>query len=116
VIVSFVKAIDWIKQLNPNAKIIFLTYGSNIIVNDRAERMCRYLEQDYFKMFDFNFPVHVYCELYYDMIASISKVVSTMTLFSDELIDDKYVSSDGLHFNEQGHELIANKLLSQVTF
>jgi len=115
VIVSFVKAVDWIKQINPKAKIIFLTFGGDEVIRDRARRMSKYLEEEYFKSFNFKFPVSLYYDAYTKLMDNIGKVCDTMYMLPEELIEDEYISDDGIHPNEKGHELIAKKLLAQLT-
>ena len=116
VVVSFVKAVDWIKQINPKARIVFLTFGSKEIILDRARRMSKYLEEEYFKSFNFKFPTSLYYDAYTKLMDNIGKVCDTIFMLPDELVEDKYISDDGLHPNEKGHELIAKKLLAQLTF
>lgn len=60
VTVSLVKAIDWIKQLNPVCKIYFLALGDEGAINTFAGNECYYLENDYFSKFDFKFPISVF--------------------------------------------------------
>ncbi|MBR4377288.1 MAG: SGNH/GDSL hydrolase family protein [Bacilli bacterium] len=115
VIVSFVKAIDWIKQLNPNVRIHFLAFGeSDNIILSRGINMCNYLEKDYFSKFDFKFPVSMYVSTYKKLISHISKVCDIMYMFDDEMIKDEFLSDDNIHPNEIGHERIAKNILKQI--
>ncbi len=116
VVVSFVKAIDWIKQLNPNVKIYFLTFGNDIIIQNRGERMCNYLKHDYFKNFNFDFPVSVYSNTYKQIVDNIRKVCDTIDMFDAEMFEDmdSYISDDGIHPNARGHRRIADNILKQL--
>jgi lysophospholipase L1-like esterase len=115
--VSFVKAVDWIKQLNPKAHIYFLAFSGEDVIYDRAERMCAYLKSDYFKDFDFEFPVSVYVKTYNQMIDNISKVCDIITMFDSTTYlkgdRDAYMSDDNIHPNEIGHKMIAGNIVKQ---
>ena len=113
VTVSLVKAIDWINQLNPNARIIFLVPGSDSVIYAKSVEMCHYLEHDYFKQFDFSFPDTLYCETYKKIIQNVSIICDTMYMFDDGMLDSKYLSDDGIHPNDSGHYRIAQNILSQ---
>lgn len=116
VTVSFVKAVDWIKQLNPDAKIWFLSFGSEYIVRDRGRSMCDYLENDYFSKFNFTFPLSLYVDTYEKIIYNISKVCDIINMFDDEMLNDKeYISDDNIHPNEKGHARIAQNILNQFS-
>ena len=111
VVVSLVKAVDWIKQLNPYCKIVFLAPGSDDIISTKAVRMCNYLEKDYFKKFDFNFPTSVYADIYKQIISQVNNICDIIYMFDDEMISEEYLSDDNIHPNEQGHKRIANNIM-----
>lgn len=113
VIVSFIKAIDWIKQLNPDVKIIFLTFGGNVVVSQKGSRMCDYLNNEYFAKFDFTFPVSWYSDTYNKIIYDISKVCDTIYMFDIDSMGDEYLSDDKIHPNVEGHKRIAETILNQ---
>jgi len=116
VIVSFVKAVDWIKQLNPNTTIHFLGITDDAIIVNRATKMCEYLKNDYFKSFSFDFPVNIYVAYYKQIIDNISKVCDIITMFDAAMLDDmnSYISNDNIHPNEKGHKRIADNILMQL--
>ena len=114
VTVSFVKAVDWIRQLNPNVEIIFLSIGSDTIIHTQAVCMCKYLETEYFKDFNFKFPESVYANIYNEIISNIRKVCDIMYMFDDSMTDTKYFSNDNIHPNEKGHRRIAYNILEQI--
>lgn len=111
VVVSFVKAIDWITQLNPTARVIFLVFGSENVVQAKAKNMCNYLEKEYFYQFDFKFPINKYAEIYTQIIRDICKVCDIIVMFDDEMLNYRYLSSDNIHPNEEGHKRIAENIL-----
>lgn len=113
VTVSFVKAVDWIKQLNPYVNIHFLSFGSDAVIKQKGANMCNYLEQDYFSKFDFKFPVSVYVQIYNEIVHNISKVCDIMYMFDDEMVSAEYLSNDNIHPNELGHKGIAHNILAQ---
>jgi lysophospholipase L1-like esterase len=119
VVVSFVKAVDWIKQINQRAQIVFLAFcntqylvNSNIVLK-RGNQMCDYLEHDYFAKFDFKFPVTKYVRIYEDIIFNISKVCDIISMFDEEMLRDEYISDDNIHPNVEGHKRIAENILRQ---
>lgn len=114
VTVSFVKAIDWIKQLNPDAEIVFLASGKDKIIEFQANNMCAYLRSDYFASFDFRFPTSVYTQIYNEIISNIHKVCDIIYMFDDSMTDTKYFSDDNIHPNELGHKRIALNILKQL--
>ena len=114
VVVSLVKALDWIRQINSDAKIYFLQFGDPIIVRNRATRMCDYLQYDYFKQFKFTFPVSVYICTYNEIIDKVRQICDIITIFDAEMISDEYISDDGIHPNVKGHKRIAFNILEQI--
>lgn len=114
VVVSLVKAVDWIKQLNPNVKIIFLAPGDKFIIEDKAYRMCSYLENEYFEKFDFKFPESVYAQTFIKFLDNVRNICDIIYMFDDTTLEDEYISNDGIHPNEKGHQRIASNILRQI--
>ena len=111
VIISFVKAIDGIKQINNYGKIHFLTISDDIdIVKEHAEYQCMYLRDDYFRGYDFNFPASKWAELYMKIMVAVSKRVEVIPMVDDKDFFYKYLSTDNLHPNEEGHSVIAHTI------
>lgn len=109
VTVSLVKAIDWIKQLNPFCKIYFLALGDEGAISTFAENECRYLENDYFSKFDFKFPVSVFSDIYSKILTNIDKICDIIYMFDGEVSSD-WLSSDGVHPSNDGHIEIASNI------
>ena len=108
VMISFIKALDGIRQLNPRAEIKFLSISDN---NETLLRyailQCCYLQEEYFVNYDFNFPASKWADLYRYLIDSVSKSVTVIPMIHTTEFIDKYISSDLIHPNEDGHRLIA---------
>ena len=111
VMISFVKALDGIRQLNPTANIKFLSVtDDNKILLSYAELQCLYLEEDYFINYNFKFPVSKWADTYKYLIDAISKSVPVIPMVVDKDFMDKFISSDCLHPNEDGHRIIATNI------
>ncbi len=114
VIVSLVKAVDWIKQINSEAKIIFLIPGSGKVIKSKSENMCKYLEKEYFSKFDFYFPTSVYVDTYNKILCDVCKICSIMYMFDDDMESDEFISDDNIHPNRAGHIRIAENIKNQL--
>ena len=111
VMISFVKALDGIRQLNPTANIKFLSVSDNDRVLLRyAELQCLYLEEEYFVNYDFKFPISKWADTYKYLVDAISKSVPVIPMIFDESFIDKHIASDNLHPNEDGHRIIATNI------
>lgn len=113
VIVSFVKVIDGIRQLT-SSNIYFLSVSNNDdIINEYSKLQCEYLKNDYFKGYDFEFPVSLYAKLYKDFISAVSKRVEVIPMIDDINFfheNAECIGSDNLHPNEKGHFIIAETI------
>lgn len=108
VIISFVKALDSIKQINPRCKIVFLSLSNNdIIIKEYAELQCAYLECEYFKDYDFNMPETFWANTYISLIEAIKKSCEVIPMITYENFFDEYLSDDKVHPNNEGYERIA---------
>ena len=115
VMISFVKALDGIRQLNPRAKIKFLSVTDNdIVLLEYAALQCSYLEEDYFMNYDFKFPVSKWADTYKYFINAVSQSVTVIPMILDTEFMDKYISSDMLHPNEDGHRIIATNIAKLI--
>lgn len=109
VTVSLVKAIDWIKQLNPVCKIYFLALGDEGAISTFAGNECYYLENNYFSKFDFKFPVSVFSDIYNKILTNIDKICDIIYMFDGEVSSD-WLSDDGVHPSNAGHIEIASNI------
>lgn len=116
VMVSVIKAVDYIKQINPRCKIYFLRLSDELQIERKfAEAQCNYLKNVYFKNFDFqNFPVDVWLNNYTQLIVRISKILPVIPMFLDVDCKD-IIGKDGLHPNIVGHAFIYENIISYLS-
>lgn len=118
VLIDFVKAIDAIKQLNPNAKIYFLTVFG--VSNAFGETQTKYLNNEYLKK---------YCEykkqsykpiewvgVYYGFLGNVidPSGIECIEMFEN---DEQYLDNldeDGLHPNDKGYQIIAENIKKEL--
>lgn len=115
VVISFVKAIDWIKQLNPNCKIYFLSLCDNDwVIRDYATLQVNYLNNDYFKKYEFNIPSSLWATTYRSIIDAVERSCSSIPMiFSDDFFDC-HISEDGIHPDDYGYQIIAGNIEGQL--
>lgn len=116
--VSLIKAVDWIYQINPDIKnIIFLSPGSEEVIEERSIKMTKYLETEYFSNFNFKFPWRLYEDNYKKLLDNVKYTCDILHLFDDEMLKDMdaYMSNDGLHPNEKGHSRIADNIIQKLS-
>lgn len=114
VIISFVKALDWIKQLNPNADIYFLALSEDRdIIENFAKLQCTYLKTDYFKFYDFIFPKSIWSTTYVSLIRALAKVVKVVPMIT-EFSFEEHIDKDNLHPNDKGYRLIAETVSEYI--
>lgn len=118
VIISFIKALDAIKQINSKARIIFLTISNALTIQQKdlissyGKLQCDYLENVYFKNFRFNFPESVWVLTYISIIKGIQKTGIEMVSIYDDRFVNEFLSDDFIHPNNNGHLQIAKTLES----
>lgn len=111
VMVSFVKAIDRIKQLNKNAKIYFLVLSHDTFIIDKyAQLQCNYLTSDYFHGYDFNIPKTVWAQNYTKIVDIVKQRCDVISMIDDKCFLNLHLSDDKVHPNDYGYKLIAEKL------
>lgn len=110
-IISFVKALDGINQINRHAKKIFLSISNDDeVIDEMARRQCDYLSNDYFDGYDFSFPVTRWAHIYKRMIRKISKRIEVVPMIDNIKFFDynaECISDDYIHPNYKGHTEIA---------
>lgn len=114
VVVSLVKALDWIKQLNPQSKVYFLALGDKKTVYEFALNNSHYLEHEYFSKFDFKFPPSIYSKIYDEILDKISKICDIIFMFKSDEFSDELLSDDNLHPNDEGHKIIAKNINAKI--
>lgn len=114
VIVTFVKAIDWIRQLNPYCKIHCLSISDDDdIISAYAELQCKYLENEYFKGYGFTFPHGIWQSNYMKLIDGFKKRANVIPMITDSSFlqeSSHLLCDDRLHPNELGHKKIAETI------
>lgn len=98
--IDFIKCIDFIKQINNQCDICFITLSKNVV--NMAKGQCNYLNKDYLKTLSKKIKKDEWIRLYADFIVFISSIVKTIEL---PLFD---LDSDMIHPNDKGYEEIAN--------
>ena len=110
-IVSCVKALDGISQINNRAKKVFLSISDNPeVVNEMARRQCDYLANVYFAGYDFSFPYTKWADNYNTLIREIAKRIKVVPMIDDMRFFDYNagcISDDNIHPNYKGHTEIA---------
>lgn len=111
VLVSFVKALDFIKQINPKAEIIFLSLSyMDSIIRETALLQCHYLKEDYFKGFDFDIPQTLWYNNYKTLVNKISTICRVIPMIDYDCFYDEYLSYDNLHPNVGGYKVIGKTI------
>lgn len=114
VVISFVKALDGIKQkIKNDTKIKFLSISDDYdTIYKYAKKQCSYLEKEYFKDYNFHFPDYMWAANYKKLISEISKRVEVIPMIKKSDVDfmDLFLGPDDLHPNEVGNEIIAENI------
>lgn len=115
VMVSFVKAVDLIKQINPDAKIIFLSISDrDKVIMDTAKLHCNYLSNIYFHDFEFEIPFRLWYNNYKTLIDKIMKHCKVVPMITQDDFYDNYLSDDNIHPTVEGHKIIAENIKAKM--
>ena len=117
VLIDFVKCLDYIRQLNSNCKIYFLTLGEN--VNTFASGQIEYLKNDYLKSIS-NLVFSASDNLKLKWISLYDEFISYVKNMELEMIEfpkfgEDELDKDGLHPNDKGYSKIANTIIKHIT-
>ena len=117
IVVAVAKALDYIKQVNPNAKVYWLKpIQDRALIEEFAKYHVKYLFEDYltgFRKADDNSALRWaddYEKIYHcisrqtRLIAGISEIPTLKDLFA----------SDNIHFNDEGHKKLARVLEEEI--
>lgn len=117
-IISFVKALDGINQINGHAKKIFLSISNDDeVIDEMARRQCDYLSNNYFDGYDFSFPFTRWADIYKRMIKEIGKRIKVVPMIDKVSFFDYNsgcVSDDNIHPNYKGHTEIAFNIIKYI--
>ena len=109
--VSFVKALDAIKQINPSIKIIFLSISDKpCIVDMYANLQCKYLMDDYFKGYNFYIEHKDWSDNYKKLVEFIERRCYVVPMVTDMNFFDN-MSNDLIHPNNEGYSMISKNIL-----
>ena len=110
--VTFVKALDAIRQLNPKVDIKFLTISCDTKTIDAYSiKMCKYLSDIYFKGYDIEMYSPRWSRVYWDLFEKVfKKNLDFREMFKNKNEYLENLSSDNLHVNEVGHKIIAKNI------
>lgn len=107
VVNSFIKGIDYIKQINNNCKIYFISLGENIEL--LAKGQCNYLNDDYLKYMKIKKKQWIF---------NYKLFINSIYSYVDKTIEIPYLSKDldidNIHPNDKGYELLANKIMEDI--
>ena len=114
VVVSLVKALDWIKQLNSQSKVYFLALGDKKTVYDFALNNSYYLQHKYFSGFDFKFPPSIYSKIYDEIRDKVRDSCDIIHMVKNNEFSNELLSDDNLHPNDEGHKIIAKNINDKI--
>lgn len=111
VLIELIKCIDYIKQINSDIKIYFITLGNNL--NSFAKGQINYLKNDYFKsisklLFSSNDLIGKWISTYKEFISYIENM--NLNLVEIPHLEDDEFDTDGIHPNDKGYDKIAIKI------
>ena len=108
VLISFIKALDAIKQTNPEAEIKFLALSSDMdVLFTYARYQHKYLKEDYFKGYDIVDTKGMWALNYARLMRDIAKRVEVIPMILDVNQLERYMDRDNIHPNDTGYKKIA---------
>lgn len=118
--VALVKAVDAIRQLNPNAKLMFLVLSkSRQIVADFANSMVEYLSK-YFAPLSIDFAGHLgargrkWLESYTFIVWQMSVLLPVVSMIESTSFYKEHTAEDKLHPNNEGYMIIGQNVLNSI--
>lgn len=117
-LIAFVKAVDAITQLNPKAKLLFLSLSQDKKTLD-FYALCqeRYIETDY--LYGYARTVCMMFEewtgWYEKLISAIERKVEVIPMIDNKNWMLEYMDADDLHPTDEGYRLIADKVFGVLT-
>lgn len=117
-LIAFVKAVDAIEQLNPEAKLLFLSLSQDKKTLD-FYALCqeRYITNDY--LYGYARTVCMMFEewtgWYEKLISAIERKVEVIPMIDNKNWMLEYMDADDLHPTDEGYRLIADKVFGVLT-
>ena len=120
VLISFIKALDLIKQINANCKVLFLAVAppKSLLAECLAENIHEYLANVYLK--DFSFFHYIEALDIFDYYNNIvSNICRGACYFYEYMFDTNFrgrdlISDDGIHPSDDGHRCISESLIDAL--
>lgn len=116
ILVSFVKALDYIKQINPNAKLYFLV-GTNALMS-LALNNYKYLKNDYMKFYwtDEVGNARDWAQLYQQFVDVVVSQydITIVEMFKNDKEYRDNLDKDNLHPNDKGYQIIAENIQEEI--
>ena len=114
VIVSLVKALDYIAQLNPKAVVKFLTLSlAGEVMKPYAKLHCMYLRR-YYDGYDLPIEWKKWFEAYSSFIDIVEKRLEIIPLVNSYEWMIEYLDEDEIHFKDEGYRDIARRISSRL--
>ena len=116
VLVAFVKALDYIKQINPEAKLYFLVAENATI--SLALSQYKYLRNDYMKNYWSEDAGNAkdWAQLYEEFISVVvsKSDVKIIEMFNNDKEYRDNLDTDGLHPTDKGYRMIAENIKTEL--
>lgn len=111
VVLSLFKAIDYIYQINPHCRIIFLKLTSDEkMLAQYGFNYERYLKKDYLK--ESSIFISDWKDMYEKIFDIIDKKVYVIDMIDDS--DFQHIDDDNIHPNDKGYQIIANNIWGKL--
>lgn len=112
VIISLVKCIDYITQLNPKVQIYFISLG--VTKNIFSKGQVDYLNTCYLKNSDISIVNENWISTYMKFESIMSSIIKNHIVLSTKSLSQDLLDMDNLHPNDKGYSLIAEEIKNQL--
>lgn len=113
--IDLIKCLDYIKQINPNCNIKFITVSSKRnVLNKIAKSQVLYLEKYFNRTFNYESFISDYVDNFKKFGYIVNRMVdSVFTMFEHPFEYENNLSSDNIHPNDKGCQIISDNLIKQ---
>lgn len=112
--IDYVKALDYLRQLNPTAKIKFLMLtSSKEVLAPFARLHCKYLA-GYYQGYDFDIDWRRWYDCYRQVESIIRMRLEVVPLVDDYEWMKSHLDVDEIHFTDRGYRVIAERISSML--
>lgn len=114
VVIAFVSAVDAIRQLNPKAKVYYITIGGKDVIKAASRFQGAYIREEYLAGYPISFKDKRYATMYACLMNAFSLRAEPLVMFKDvhEYVD--HLDSDRLHPDAVGYEIAARNIAEQL--